>query len=489
VKQATRSLLTLVVVGVVGAAVALVAWQQSTKEAATVGGNADELLFTIEPSDITAMDIALQGNAARLELDPKVGWKITKPVAMAADEREVTKVFRLLASARARTEFNTPERPEVPSDDLTGLSTPELTLTVFAGEQEWTLEKGAKSEYNRESYFRVKSEDGERLGTLSPSVAAGVSRTWRTFRDKRVVGAHADRLVAMEVRPRVESPESIRYAVKRLPPDPNLPAYRQTARFETVIPDVGMADASRVLLAIKSLGRAPINELVVTDHGGSLLPHGLDNPAWVVTLKVLPLRPDLAGREPFERVVRISDVDDNGTVTVARDDQPWVGRTGQVLVKDLALSADGLKSKRLFTFDRGQVARLDMQLSDAGHIVLELEEGGENNWRMLAPVPARAKAHVVTSLVLAFAELVGDQREAEGDAVKKTSILSRTGLLRPQTIVFSDKSGDQLGKLLIGKRLEEQAFVMAEGGKYIVRVPASRLDSLPLKAEELVDAR
>jgi hypothetical protein len=488
VKQATRSLLTLVVVGVIGAVVAVVAWQRSTLEAATVGGAADELLFSVDPASVTALEITVQGNLARLELDPVTGWKVTKPVEVAADEREVTNVLRVLGGMRARTEFNTPERPEVPSDDLTGLSTPEVKVTVFAGDETWSLEKGAKSEYNRESYFRVKSKAGERLGTISPSVAGGVTRTWRSFRDKRVIGAHADRLVSMEVTPRAPSDQSIAYTVRRLPPDPDLPAYRQVPRFESVKPDVGLADTSRVLLAIKSLGRAPITELVVTDHGGSLLPHGLDNPAWTVRLKVLPFQPG-GSAEPFERVIRISDIEEGGTVVVARDDQPWVGRCAQTLVKDLALTEDALKSKRLFAFDRGRVARLEMQLTDAGHIVLELEEGGENNWRMLAPVPARAKAHLVTSLVLAFADLVGEQREAEGDAVTKPSTLSRTGLSQPQTIIFGDKSGKELGKLLIGKRLEEHAFAMAEGGKYIVRIPASRLDTLPLKAEELVDAR
>ena len=63
-KQATRSLLTLVVVGVIGGVVAIVAWQQSTVEAATVGGAADELLFKVEPS-VTPLSASRFANERR----------------------------------------------------------------------------------------------------------------------------------------------------------------------------------------------------------------------------------------------------------------------------------------------------------------------------------------------------------------------------------------------------------------------------------------
>lgn len=265
-KQATRSLVTLVIVGVAAAVIAVVAWQRSAEKALAGGGDRDTRLFVGAVDEVTGIEITVKGNVARLE-KKREGWMVTRPLSIGADEAQVDRLLRGVANMRVRTEFGTDEGPKAPSDELMGLAQPDAALTLFLGDKTWVFEKGAASEYNKEHYFRLTTPTGKvRVGTVSPSSAEAVERTWASFRDKRATGANLERVAALRVEPKAPSPDNIVYEVRRLPPDPSLPAYRQQPRFEAVAPPVGMADTLMVTRAMKSLTRAPLSDLVTQDQ-------------------------------------------------------------------------------------------------------------------------------------------------------------------------------------------------------------------------------
>lgn len=491
-KQVTRSLLTLGLVGAVGGGIALMAWLRSGEVALDPQGTADKRLLPFEPSDVTSLTVTVKGNAAQLAKDNE-GWKILSPVSLGADETIIDKMLGQLETARAKTEFGTAERPEVPADGLTGLAVPQSVLTLVTPAGELTLEVGDVSEYNRESYARVKTPERPegRVLTISPSTAGLIQKSWSDLRDTRAAGASTARIAKVRVEPNPVTDEQIVFELERIPPDPNLPRYRQKDRWQANTPDVGLPDQKVALDVLQSLARAPISELLTMNHQGDLAAYGLGDPAWRVTLWLAPFGALQPGAEPIRRTLLIGPVVDE-KVVLAREDQTWVGKAHESLTYGLKTSVEHLKSKRVFNFDRTDVARIELDLTEAGQIILEKggESAGGTSWRMLAPQPAVAKAHRATSLVLAYAELVGERRVAEGAEVGKAAVLKRYGLDEGvQTVRFLASDGETMGTLLIGKRAGDKAYAMAEGGQFIVELPASRLDPLPLSAAELIDTR
>jgi hypothetical protein len=177
----------------------------------------------------------------------------------------------------------------------------------------------------------------------------------------------------------------------------------------------------------------------------------------------------------------------DGYALVARSDQPWVGRVHALLYHALSQSLDDLKTKRVLSFERSQVRRIELKLATAGHVALE-RGADESEWRLLAPEPGAASVQRVNSLVLTFAALTGTKRELERSPSLPEASLEPFGLdeRSAQSLRFFDSEGEMIGAVRLGKSEGAETFVMREGADFVVRVPDKRLADLPERAAELL---
>jgi hypothetical protein len=227
------------------------------------------------------------------------------------------------------------------------------------------------------------------------------------------------------------------------------------------------------------LYRMPIQEFLTMDHQGQLNQYALDAPLATV---------EIAGRHgavfetPFRRTLLLSAVQENGMMYVARTDQSWVVEMPVHVFESLFVGLETLRSKQLLALDRFQVHRIEIEIPHVPRIVLErdIKSTWENpKWHMLAPKPGLAKAHLMTSLILAYADVKGIERVVAGPDAQDPQVLEKYGFTNPIRIAFSNQKNREMGELWLGAKEGENAFATTKNGDMIVRIPLSRLDVLP----------
>lgn len=490
-KTATRSFVLLVGLAVVGGVIGYVAYDTPVAETGD-GSNTKRPFLTSSQDAIARIEITTPKETLTVERRPK-GWFATTPVNAAVDDREVEKLAKLLAQLAPETRFGEGDNKETPADTLTGLADPAAKVSL-SGAENLTVELGGQSEFNKEVYARVTVGVLPPVTvTLSASNAAAIVRTFDQVVDVRATGADADRIQSVRVEPRAGVPGRIAYAFERLPPDPKVPKYRQERRFRVTVPSDGPADLATVNAVFSSLARSPANTVVVRDHQGDLAPYGLADPAVTVTLTILTRFPKVGEELTFTRELRFSDPDAEGQVNLSLSDDNLVRRANGLIFEKLFPTQDMLESKKLFDFNRDDVARLEIDLGERGAMTIERYRppgADDMGWRMLAPEPGRAKAHLVSSIVLAFADVVGTSRVASGEAAKAPATLARYGLADgARRVRFFDAKGEVLGTLLVGKVDGSSLYIASEGGAMIVTAPTSLVDTVPANVADLIDSR
>jgi hypothetical protein len=491
-KTATRSLILLAATAVVGGAIAWFAWETKPDEV-TASGKVRRPLYAMPQEAITRVTMSTAAEVLTVEKRP-VGWFATVPVLAVVDDREIEKLARVITELASETRFGEGAQQEVPADTLTGLDKPAATVDVEAAGERSKIELGGQSEFNREVYARFTAPDGKSSTiTLSASNAAAIVRRFDQVIDIRPTAADADRIIALRVAPRAGVPGRITYAIERLPIDPRVPRYRQERKFTIQEPTTGAADLGTVNAVFSSLARSAANTVVSRDHEGDLSKFGLLDPAVTVTLKLIKRFPAPNDESTFTRELRISDPDDAGNVNLVINDDKVVRRSNVILFADLFPSIELLESKRVFDFSRDDVSRVELDLNEKGSITLEryTPPGADDaTWRMLAPEPGRAKAHLVSAIVLAFSGVIGTTRVVVGAAAQDPATLARYGLGEgARRIRFFDATAAPLGTLLIGKVENGQLYLVAEGGNMIVTAPESLVETVPATPQDLIETR
>jgi hypothetical protein len=490
-KTATRSLLLLTVTAVIGGVVALIAWDTPTDEV-TKSGKVRRPLYSMPHESIERVTMTTAKETLTIEKRP-VGWFATVPAPVVVDDREIEKLVRVIAQLASETRFGGADHPDVPADTLTGLDNPAAVVEVEAAGKRSKIALGGQSDFNGEVYARFTAPDGtSSTMTLSTSNAAAIVRRLDQVIDSRPAAADADRMVSLRVVPRAGVPGRIAYGIERLPVDPRIPKYRQERKFAIVEPTSGAADLATVNAVFSSLARSPANTIVTRDHEGDLSAYGLLDPAVTVTMKIIKRFPAHSD-DTFMREMRISDADADGNVHIVINDDKSVRRSHAILFEEMFPTIDQLESKRVFDFSRDDVARLEIELNEKGSITLErfTPAGADDpTWRMLAPEPGRARAHLVSAIVLAFSGVIGTTRVVTGPSAQSPATLAKYGLGdTARRIRFFDKEGAALGTLLIGKVEKGELYLAAEGGSMIVTAPESLVDTVPPSPQELIDTR
>lgn len=487
-KQITKSLLSLGLLGALAGGVAIFAYVRTS---ATTGGIAqhEDALLRLNVERITRLEIEDQGHSFRVERDAG-GWTVATPVRIAADPEQVQQVLSGLSRLRAKKRFT--DVDPAPRTSAMGLDEPAAVISAWTDDeppQALRIELGAVSEFNHQEYARYTGpgDDEPLVVMLASGSKKSVVKPAAQLYDRRVLGARADEIVRLRVEPSVPADDRVAFTLERSSEAIADAGFRCTAPFE------GEVDLLAVRRVMEGLLGAPVSEFLTLDAGGELAPFGLDKPAFKVTAWI---RPDGAGDdEPLiERTVLIGELqpgDDgagSGFVRVARSDQPWVGVANAVMWHALPHDVDALKTKRLTAVNRAKVRRIEMELISGEHVALERRDGQDSGWSVLAPEPGRAKPQVVNAFLLAVSGLTGVARELEGDGVKDAGRLEALGLgEKSQRVRLLDDEGEPLAVLRVGNVDGEEVFVLREGADFVARVSRKRLADLPEKAAALLE--
>lgn len=483
-KQVTKSLLSLALLGALAGGVAVFAWLRTATTTGQAGAN-DDSLVRLDTARIARFEIEDGGHSFRVERNKSGGWDVATPVRIAADPTQIEQVLSALARLRVTKRFGDDDPP--PAESAMGLDAPRAVFSAWTDDEPprgLRIELGARSEFNRQEYVRYTPPDGEPVvRMLATGARQSLIRSASQLYDRRVIGARTDEIVRVRVEPREPTPERVAFTLER----DEGGAFRCTDPFE------GEADALVVRRVMEGLAGAPVSEHLTLDAGGDLEPFGLHEPSFTVTVWLRP-----QGSAPdaplVERKVFIGplpeDVTDErkATVRVARSDQSWVGVASAFLWYALPHEVEAIKTKRVTAVERALVDRIEMELESGEHVILERGEGQQAAWRLLAPEPGRAKPQIVNAFLLAVSNLTGTARALEGKAVTDTKQLASLGVdEHARRVRLLDKGGDPLAVIRLGKVDGEDLFVLREGADFVARVPKKRLQELPHKAIELRD--
>jgi hypothetical protein len=229
-------------------------------------------------------------------------------------------------------------------------------------------------------------------------------------------------------------------------------------------------DGWRVLEPLAARGdRGPIEETMTTivtakmdreiaDQPASLADFGLDKPVAEITLTLKSgsqLALDLGGKNP------------TGVWVYARErDKPSVFVLGESVLRDATRPATDFRDKTILTFDRKDVAAIEVVLPD-DTLALEL---AENRWRLTRPRPLPADDQVVGDLL----EKLQAAKVKEFVAESPRS-LEPFGLDRPVRIaIHTGKDKDRAVRaLLLGKSDDQKkgVFAMRPGESSVLLLP------------------
>lgn len=499
-KQVTRSLVTLLGGALVAAVVGGYAYWRSTSSAMTSTRD-DRLVFDVALKRFDRIEIRSAGQLTALERDEGF-WSVTRPERALADPQLVEEMLGYAVRIRAERRFDGRDGEPIPSTQATGIQDQDSTFVAWKEGEPSTRVKlvfGSASAFNGKIYaLATQGEGTPELLMVAASNRSQVLRTAAQLYDRRLLGASFERVQAMTIEPREPSAEQIAFRFVATRDGADTPSSGgANTHYRITMPELGAADDFRIRELLKAFAAMPVSEFVTMEHRGEWASYGLDEPEFRVTATLL-LQGAMEEERLVERKLRVGarravDSVDEVTIFVAREDQPWVGEVNRALLLALPSSEDQLKSKQLIDVDREHIHRIEMRLTEAGHLTVERTRPGSgksSGWRMLAPEPGAVNAYVLNRFLLTFATLVGSSREAEGDAVRSPAVLQRTGLdpAQAQTITFLDDQGKVIGGLLLGAKDGEDLFVMAEGGPYIVRVPGAKARELPRVAADWLES-
>jgi hypothetical protein len=406
----------------------------------------DRTILAFERRDVTGVDIV--ADADTIAVEPAADkWRITRPVALAADTAEMNDLLDKLATAKVK-EF-VAEAPR--SSQAYGLERP-LRVSVHTGKDKdratRTLLVG-RADGEKKGVYAMR--EGETSVLLLPEeIGKLVPRNVAAIRNKQLIDVERDRIARVDV----ESPKGAVTLVKdkdrwsitapeALPAD-QVEAGALLTRLRELRAQAFLSDDSSAVP--RFLPKATVM-LSLTDQGGA------------PTTVLLAPSAERRGGQPSAYAA----VADKGPVVLVE---------GKAL-DDLARSANELRDHSLFTgVEPKDIKRLRVRV---GGQTAVLERSGESDWKLLEPTKGPAKAPRVEDVLFAvralrWTDIVSPRGE---DAAK-------FGLDAPSMeVVLLKGDGGELARLTVGKRDGDRAYVRAGNIPTIYAIDARTLGAEP----------
>ena len=407
----------------------------------------DRTILSFERRDITGVDIVTDTDAIAVESTADNKWRLTRPVALAADTAEMNDLLDKLATGKVK-EF-VAEAPR--SRQAYGLERP-LRISVHTGKDKdratRTLLVG-RTDAEKKGVYAMR--EGEASVLLLPEdIGKLVPRNVAAIRNKQLVDFERDRITRVEV----ESPKGAVTLVKEkdrwtiaapeaLPAD-QVEAGALLARLKEVRAQAFLSDDASAIP--RYLPKASV-KLTLTEQGGA------------PTTVLLAPSTERRGGQPSAYAA----VADKGPVVLVE----------AKAIDDLARSVNDLREHALFSgLEPKDIKRLRVR---AGGQTAVLERSGDTDWKLLEPIKGAARGPKVEDVLFSVRALRWKDIVSPGgeDAAK-------FGLDAPSMeVVLLKGDGAELARLTVGKRDGDRAYVRTGAGPTIYAIDARTLGAEP----------
>ena len=423
--------------------------REATKPAAEFR---DRTILSVDRKEVSGFDVTSDGETLSVT-HAGDAWRITKPKELPADTEAIGDMFEKLTAAKVK-EFAA-EAP--PSRATYGLDRP-LRLTIYTGREKdrasRTLLVG-RADATKKGVYAMR--EGETSVLLLPDdVAKAIPRNVAALRDKQLVAVDRDKVTRVDV----ESPKGA------------VSLARDKDRWTITAPQPLPADqveAGALLTRLRDL-RA---QGFLSDDA-SAVPRVLAKPTVKVTITE-------QGKPPTTVLLAASPERRGGAVSAyaaVAGHGPVVLVDGKAL-EDFARSTDDLRDHALFGgLEPKDIKRLRVK---AGGQTAVLERSGDTDWKLLEPTKGAAKNTRVEDILYGVRALRWKQIVAPGGEDP-----AKYGLDAPTLeVVLLKGDGGELGRLVVGRRDADRAYVRTGASPAIYAVDPGALGPAPKVPDDL----
>jgi hypothetical protein len=406
----------------------------------------DRTIMAFERRDVTGVDVVADGDTIAIE-PAGDKWRITRPVALAADSGEMNDLLDKLNADKVK-EF-VADAPR--SRDAYGLDRP-VRISVHTGKDKdratRTLLVG-RVDADKKGVYAMR--EGEASVLLLPEeIAKLVPRNVAAIRNKQLVDFDREKVSWVQL----DSPkgavtlvrEKDRWTItapQTLPAD-QVEAGALLARLRELRAQAFLSDDAA---GISRYVPKPTVRVSISEQGGT------------PTTVVLAPSPERRGGQPSAYAA----VADKGPVVLVE------GKA----IDDLSRSVTELRDHALFSgIEPKDVKRVRVR---AGGQTAVLERSGDADWKLLEPTKGTARATRVDDVLYSVRALRWKDIVSPGgeDAAKY-------GLDAPSMeVVLLKADGGELARLTVGKREGDIAYVRTASGPAIYAVDARTLGAAP----------
>jgi hypothetical protein len=458
--QVKKNVAGLAALGVATAGLGLYAYFGvfRTDEAASAAKEVSEQLVPAA-KDASGFDgfrklvVTAKGETTTLEHDAK-GWRITSPLAVAADDGVVESLLSAIKSDKLSERVD--EHPSAEDLKKYGLDQPRFTVAVDYGNgkdsQSVTFSGGIVNSYDNSVYVMRKGSSA----VYSAPGALGDAASKNTFdlRDKRIVTLGAEDLRQIELSGGISL---VRDAQKH---------------WQLVKPVSEPADEDTVTGLVSAL----------TSARAIAFPSAAPGDAQTETAELTP-----ATGEKIE--LSLSDSKDHHAYAVIKSGaRSTVAEISESVFDALKKKPADFKDRTVLRFEEKQVAKVQFTPTGGGPaLTVERQKLDSQDWTVTAPKKVAAKKWKLSTVLWT---LNGLKAASFGPAHPSEKELAKVGLgAKSQSVALFDAKGARLGTLTLGNAVKDQkGQVWARGPSGAVyAIDGSRLTDLPQSLDDLLE--
>lgn len=489
--QATRTLVTLAALLVVGGGVALYAWygvaEKDRKE--SEHKDLDDRLFAATKvgeknpdggaaeAEFVQVKVTAKGDVTVLERAPGAPWRVVSPVQAPADKIAVDALVSQLQQSKFKHTIE--ETPDAEAVKKYGLDKPEFVVEakaeVGAQKERRTvkLEAGVENTYDGSIYMRRNGES--RVYAAEGGVKWALDKSTLELRDKDVLALDEAKVRSIEVKGRANE-----YVLTQDEKKNWLVAARRWAGMKAGAEASFEGDPTAITSALSALKQ----------DKATAFPKDTPEARAAFEKPTLEANVELEGGKKVRLRLLQPQTDAGEKVRVLREegaDATLAEVSGTALAQLDRLPTD-FRDKRLMPFKKEEVAKIVFTLAGGAQVIAvkAVPDGGADSWRITEPRQGPAKTFKIASVLWTMGT-IKQQAVAEEDPKDpgKWGCDSRS-----RAISLYDAAGKALGHIEVCKDVPSAAGVSYMRGTRgdVVEAENSRLSDFPTKLEDLLEA-
>lgn len=417
----------------------------------------DKQLLPFDEREVTALTVRTEVGEVSLVPGPARNWKITAPMTVDADTREVEALLRALALGRVTRVV---EEKAGTALSPFGLEQPAAVLTVKAGPRQETLSIGDSGPISSTLYAMRASDQKVILTSLAPRDV--LNKTLLTLRKKEVLRLDPNKVDRLRLT--YPTSEVVLYRVDRKPAPPSSggDAKRWTIRYPIEV-EADQAEAKGLLFKLQDL-----KALGFVDPG----------PARDALLRKLT-RPEVritVNAEGTDQTVKLFQLDQaSGEAYAVTTPEAPVYRISPLLIKDFTKELFTLQDKRLLGVPPEDIAILAVKTRGLDYVLINQS----GTWVMEDQPAEKLDQEAAMLFVSRVASLPAEIR-----IVRQTGPLAPYGLASPAAeFTATAKDGKRRGRLVLGTTSGGLVYAMGQGLPGIYQARSDLLSQIPTKTD------